>query len=122
LGVALHGARVLIVEDDFLIALELEEILREAGAAEVRQCRTLAEAMRSVPAGDCSVAILDFRLGRESTLPLARELSCLGVPFVFYTGQMDANPILAEWPHCTVLSKPSPAYKIVAALAASRAD
>jgi DNA-binding NtrC family response regulator len=117
---ALHGARVLIVEDDFLIALELEEILREAGATEVSQCRTLAEAMRRIPAGDHSVAILDFRLGRDSTLPVARELSCHGVPFVFYTGQMDAGPILAEWPDCTIVSKPAPASTIVAALATSR--
>lgn len=112
----LQGARVLIVEDDVLLLMELESILVDAGAEIAGSCRTvqagLAAANDSVAA-----AVLDVRVGPDSIAPVARQLASQGTPFVFYTGQVRSDPELAEWPGCTVLTKPARAGTIVSAVA-----
>jgi len=115
----LDGARLLVVEDEFIILLELESLLLEAGAAGVRLCRTVAEAMRHVEQADeaYGAAVLDVRVGQNNVAPVARALERRGVPFVFYTGQTANDPIRTEWPKCEILSKPSPARTITATLA-----
>jgi DNA-binding response OmpR family regulator len=111
----LGGARVLVVEDDFLILMELEWVLRGAGA-ETLACRTVQQALARVDGEDIAAAILDVRLGSDSVAPVARELARRGVPFVFYTGQTANDAFIAEWPGCTIVSKPALPPKIVAAL------
>ena len=66
-----------------------------------------------------SVAILDVRLGREMVTPVARELAERGTPFLFYTGQANTDPIVAEWPSVKVLSKPTSRKALLAAVAQS---
>ena len=100
---ALHGARVLLVEDDILLLMELEAILREALAVTDRD--------------GVAAAILDVRVGRETIAPVARQLASRGTPFIFYTGQVESDPDLAEWTGHRVLSKPARASAIVAAVA-----
>jgi DNA-binding response OmpR family regulator len=115
---ALDGVRVLVVEDDFIIALQLESLLLNAGAEIVGLCRSVEEALSLIEAGDVGAAVLDVRLAGETITPVARRLAQRGTPFVFYTGQVGGDPTLAEWRGCTVLSKPASARAIVAAVAA----
>lgn len=103
----LHGAHILVVEDDFVLRLELETVLRGAGAAVVRTCATVAEALRSIDGEKFAAAILDMRLGRETVAPVARKLADLGTPFVFYTGQVASDAVIAQWPKVPVVSKPA---------------
>jgi hypothetical protein len=91
----LKGARVLVAEDEALIAFELEAFLTEAGAIVIG------------PSYDLGDAVLDIRLGEET---IAR-----GIPFLFYSGHTD--PILAEWPHSTLVPKPASPRIVVHALA-----
>jgi len=112
----LQGARVLIVEDDLLLLMELESILLEAGAEVAGSCRSVREGLAAAD-DRVAAAILDVRVGRETIAPVARRLASRGTPFVFYTGQVQNDPELAEWPGCTVLSKPARPGTIVAALA-----
>ena len=114
---ALHGARVLLVEDDILLLMELEAILREAGAEIAGCCRTVREALAVAERNGLAVAILDVRVGRETIAPVARQLANHGTPFIFYTGQVENDPDLAEWTGCRILSKPARASAIVAAVA-----
>ena len=114
---ALRGARVLLVEDDILLLMELEAILREAGAEIAGCCRTVREALAVAERNGVAVAILDVRVGRETIAPVARQLTDHGTPFIFYTGQVENDPDLAEWTGCRVLSKPARASAIVAAVA-----
>ena len=107
---------MLIVEDDTLLLMELESILLEAGAEIAASCRTVKEGLAAA-AGDVAAAVLDVRVGRETIAPVARQLASRGKPFVFYTGQVHGDPQLAEWPQCTVLSKPSRPCAILRALA-----
>ena len=118
-GVApvLRGARVLLVEDDILLLMELEAILREAGAEIAGCCRTVREALAVAERNGVAVAILDVRVGRETIAPVARQLTDHGTPFIFYTGQVENDPDLAEWTGCRILSKPARASAIVAAVA-----
>ncbi len=114
----LDGVRVLVVEDDPLLLLDLEQTLAGAGAEVVGLCQTLQEALRRSDPIDFSVAVLDFRLGAETASPVARRLEDLGVPFVFYTGQARLEPSLAEWRHCSIVEKPSPPQTLISALRA----
>lgn len=114
---SLNGARILLVEDDLIILMELESILVDAGAEIVGSCQSVNAALSAIAAGGPVVALLDIRLGRQSITPVARELVALGVPFAFYTGQVNTDAIRKEWPQCKVISKPSTPEMIVAAVA-----
>ena len=112
----LKGARVLVVEDDFLILMELEAILSEAGA-EIAGCRTVKDALALAERDGLTAAVLDIRLGRETIAPVARELAQRGIPFVFYTGQIDADAMRTEWPDRRFVPKPAQPRTIVKAVA-----
>jgi DNA-binding response OmpR family regulator len=108
---------VLIVEDDVLLLMELEAILCEAGAEIAGLCRTVPEGIAAAARDGVEAAILDVRLGRETIAPVARELARRGTPFIFYTGQVENDPVLAEWRGRAVLSKPAKPCAIVSAVA-----
>jgi DNA-binding response OmpR family regulator len=112
----LNGARILVVEDDSFICMELGAILTAAGAEVVGPCRTLAEARGVVVADGISGAVLDFRLGRQTSLPVARQLRERGIPFLFFTGQINTNELLAEYPSAKVVFKPFQRRTILAAV------
>src|SRR5258707_14181100 len=71
----LSGVTVLVVEDDLLLAMDIEETLGGLGAVVVDVCHTLDEAMARAEADDFAVAVLDFSLGSDSVTPLARRLA-----------------------------------------------
>ena len=112
----LSGVRILVAEDDSLLAMDLEDTLVDAGAVVVRVCQTLDEAMARAEVDDFAVAVLDFSLGPDTASPLARRLLRRGVPFVFYTGKSRREPSLAEWRDCPIVEKPAPPRVLVSAL------
>lgn len=114
----LSGARVLVVEDDFFIAVELAATLSDAGAEVIGPSQTVAAALALAEDESLSAAILDIRLGDDTVAPVARRLAAHHVPFVFYTGQSRSDPLRAEWPDCAILSKPALPASIVKAVAA----
>jgi DNA-binding NtrC family response regulator len=113
----LDGARVLVVEDDYLISVELDQILTEAGAEVIGPCRTVAQACNSVGADCISCAVLDVRLDRDTSLPVARQLKERGIPFVFVTGQLNTDRVLAEWQDTKIIPKPFHRRTILVAVA-----
>jgi DNA-binding response OmpR family regulator len=114
---ALQGARVLVVEDDVLLLMEIESILLEAGAEIAGCCQTVQEGLAAAKLDGVGAAVLDVRVGRETIAPVARLLADRGTPFMFYTGQVENDPALAEWLGHTVVSKPAGPGVIVAAIA-----
>lgn len=87
------GLRVLVVEDEPLIAIDTESSLQAMGVSEVVCVRTVADGMQALDAQQFHAAFLDLRLGQGSSIPLAQRLATLGVPFGFLTGfQGDAIP------------------------------
>jgi len=112
----LRGNRLLVVEDDALILMELETVLMDAGAEIVWGCQTVQAALALCGAEGLSAAVLDVRIGEETIAPVARELASRGIPFMFYTGQLDTDLITSGWA-AKVLPKPSSPRTIVAAVA-----
>lgn len=82
----LAGRSVLVVEDQLIIALDLEMILREQGASEVYLCGSAEEAFKYLADERPDIAVLDVNLGSTTSFPVARELQRLGIPFIFATG------------------------------------
>src|SRR5438067_9592656 len=114
---SLQGVRVLVVEDEFIIALEIQSDLEDAGATVVGPAYTLVMALELAAHADISAATLDLRLGRDSVRPVAQILAKRGIPFVFYTGQSANDPVRAEWPRSKAISKPAEAEEIIQAVA-----
>ena len=82
----LEGACVLLLEDEYLIALDAEQILKELGVQQVEIASTLSEAVERVREGRFDVALLDVNVNGEMSFGLAKVLSARGVPVVFTTG------------------------------------
>ncbi|MGU3362955.1 response regulator [Methylobacterium sp. M6A4_1b] len=83
----LSGRRVLVVEDEYFLADELDQALEEAGATVLGPApsvRAALDLLESGPAPD--VATVDVNLGGEMAYPVAEALLARGVPFLFTTG------------------------------------
>jgi CheY-like chemotaxis protein len=83
---ALEGVRVLVVEDEFLIATLIEDMLVSAGCVVAGPIPRLSEALDAVARGTFDAAVLDVNLGGDRVYPVADALSRRNVPFVFVTG------------------------------------
>jgi DNA-binding response OmpR family regulator len=106
-----------LVEDDFIILLELETILSDAGAQIVGSCRTVAAALTLANDGAIDAALLDSRVGHETITPVARSLARRDIPFAFYTAQSSSDSSLSEWPKNVILGKPASPNAILATVA-----
>ncbi len=114
------GARILVVEDEFLIALELQRILEEAGAREVVAVGHPAEALAALGAdASFDMAVIDVRLGAESGEPVARALEERRIPFLVTTGVANGSPALEGFGEVPVVEKPYDADTLVQRLAAA---
>jgi DNA-binding NtrC family response regulator len=87
LGGLLDGLTVLVVEDEFLIALDAQRILEEAGAGTVLLANSIGEVRKLLADGPrIDASILDLRLGEEDATPLMDEFARRNVPFLVTTG------------------------------------
>lgn len=119
---ALEGLRVLIVEDEYLIAMDLDELCRENGARDVRVVGNLDElGARAAESMDFDVALLDVMVGGAPTLEFARSLLLAGIPFVFTTAYSERDEIFREFPSVAVLAKPYLSSDVIEAVKAAAA-
>jgi DNA-binding response OmpR family regulator len=65
-----------------------------------------------------AAVVLDVRIGNDTIAPVARGLTERKIPFLFYTGQVNTDPIWREWPASQVIAKPARPRSLVAAVAA----
>jgi CheY-like chemotaxis protein len=96
----LDGVRVLVVEDEYLVAVLIEEMLESLGCIVTGPFPRLPEALDAVDRDTYDAAVLDINLAGERIDPVAEALSRRNVPFVFVTGYgAGALPReFAEWP------------------------
>ncbi|MGT2464712.1 hypothetical protein ACVOMV_03395 [Mesorhizobium atlanticum] len=85
----LDGLRILVLEDEFLIAMDVEQLCRDHGAAEVTIAREIAEIDGQALSARFDAAVVDLMLGGVSTLDFAVRLRSEGIPFVFASGYSD---------------------------------
>jgi ActR/RegA family two-component response regulator len=116
-GTLLSGARILLVEDDFIIALDLQDTLTAVGAEVVGPAHDLREALALAQRESLTCALVDNCLGKDSSGAIARQLSERRIPFVLYTGLSHPNEVQKEFPGVVVIQKPAESSAIVAALA-----
>lgn len=108
----LEGQRVLIVEDEFLIALDLEDVVRDA-KAEVVLAATADEALKELDRDNVTLAVLDFNLARGTSQAVAHRLVREGIPFIFHTALSD---LPTAFPSAPVVPKPTTSQDLIAAL------
>lgn len=112
----LAGRRVLVVEDDYMIADELCRHLEDAGADVLGPVPDVATALELLAAeGALDGAVLDVNLGGEMAWPVADTLLARGVPFLFATGY-DASVIPAAYAGVRRCEKPAEPARVVRAL------
>jgi CheY-like chemotaxis protein len=97
--------QVMIVEDEMLVALDLQESVKALGYAVVGPFGRLAEAIEGAAAQPIDFAILDLNLNGEMTYDLAEQLEKRGIPIVFTTGY-ESDAIHSRLNNCRVLNKP----------------
>jgi CheY-like chemotaxis protein len=88
----LWGCRVLVVEDEATIAIDLARTLEEQGATIIGPVSAVEEALRCIEETHVDCALLDIRLGDETIWPVADALERELVPFVFVTGYSSRLP------------------------------
>ncbi|NHN88560.1 HWE histidine kinase domain-containing protein [Acetobacter conturbans] len=115
----LAGKTVLLLEDEFLIALDVEQALSEKKAAHVYTASSIAQACEILERYLVDVAILDIDIGGETSAPVARLLADRGVPFVFTTGYDNDPEINQSFPEAEIIKKPYEIKDILKALAIS---
>jgi light-regulated signal transduction histidine kinase (bacteriophytochrome)/CheY-like chemotaxis protein len=97
---------VLVMEDNLIIALDVEDILLRLGAARVHTASSVRAALQIVSHSPITFALLDFSMGKETSTEVALLLHAKGIPFLFATGYGKALHLPAELSHVRVISKP----------------
>jgi CheY-like chemotaxis protein len=97
--------RVLLVEDEALVAMMIQECLTEYGHSVVGPIGRAAEALAAAKQGEFDAAILDINLSDGMAYPVAEILSQRGVPFAFVTGY-EADRVDERFSNVPVLQKP----------------
>ena len=121
----LAGRRVLLVEDEALVALDLEMTLQSAGATVVGPFLRLADAMRAVRSTSVDLAVLDLMMGRDDGTPLADILHEMGVAVVFHTGHAAVGGVTTRYPgagHCPKPCSPATIIRTLGETLARRAS
>jgi CheY-like chemotaxis protein len=98
------GLRLLLVEDESLIAMMIEDMAEELGHAVVAKAVNIKEATDLIEVGGFDVALLDVNLAGEFSYGLAEMLGTRDVPFIFTTGY--GAGIEERWRTCRILQKP----------------
>lgn len=113
----LSGRRILVVEDEYLIADDLRDALVAAGAEVVGPIATVADAIACVDAGTVlDAAVLDINLRGAMVYPVADGLAARGIPFLFATGY-DAGSLPDRFATAVRLEKPVKAAKLADVIA-----
>lgn len=99
----IEGKRILVIEDEFIVAAMLCDTLEDAGAIPLGPVGRVSEAMEAIAAGGIDAVVLDWNLAGEPSLPLASLLEERGVPFVIATGYGSVDAPFDDRP---ILSKP----------------
>lgn len=98
--------RILVVEDNFVLAESMRFSLEELGCTVVGPAPTAARALELLALGPVDAAVLDIDLRGRSSAPVAEELARRGTPFVFLTGYESAALLPEAFHSWTRLSKP----------------
>lgn len=109
--------RVLLVEDEALIAMMAEDMIVELGHSVAHSCASLAAALDVCATGSFDAALVDVNLAGDNSMPVAAALKAMGRPFAFTTGY-GAGGVDQAHSDVPVLTKPYAMVELQAVLAA----
>ena len=115
----LSGLSVLVVEDEFLVALDAEGMIRALGAASVEVAGTFEAAQKQLSEGQFDLVLLDVNLNGQMSFPLGRIAQSRGIPVVFATGYTPHTRSLSDFESGVCLAKPYPPASLTLALKAA---
>ena len=116
---SLVGLRVLLVEDEMLVCMDIEDMLEEFGCEVVGPAARVAQALAIVDEERIDIALLDVNLGREKSYPIADRLTEKGTPFLLSTGYAEVEP---PYDGCLRLQKPFSRKRLAELLEALRKE
>ena len=103
--------RVFLVEDELLVAFDVQDILEEAGCQVEGPFTTVNAALRALEAARPDCAVLDVRLADGEVFPLANALQQAGIPIIFHSGHADESALGSRYPGAAICGKPcSPSH------------
>jgi CheY-like chemotaxis protein len=108
-----RGGRILVVENEALVALEIASILSSAGFDVIGPAGSVAQALTILDGSMCDAAVLDVNLGRETAEPIAVRLLSCGTPFVVVSGYA-RNQQPAAFKDAVLLNKPASPERLIA--------
>jgi CheY-like chemotaxis protein len=117
---ALSGLHVLVVEDMFLVALDLSDQLTESGCRVIGPASSVRQALEEIAGVELDGAVLDINLAGERSFPIAEALASRGVPFLFLTGYDSGGTIPEQFKQTPKLSKPVDVNELTNAVARFR--
>jgi CheY-like chemotaxis protein len=112
---ATHKHRILIVEDEALVAMLIEDIVLDLGHEIAAIAGRLHDGLAKAQTLELSCAVLDLNLNGERTYPIAEALKRRGVPFLFVTGY-GASGLGPGWEDEIVVQKPFQPYELARGL------
>jgi DNA-binding NarL/FixJ family response regulator len=112
----LEGARVLVAEDNAILAFEIMGILCHAGAEIVGPARTLADALVLAESPSLSCALIDIDLQGCAVFPAARKLIERRINTIFHSAHSDLESVKREWPAAGILPKPATRERLIEAV------
>ena len=116
---ALNKRRILVVEDEFFVMVDLCDALQAAGAVVIGPAPSVDKALSLIADGSViDAALLDVDLGGEMAYPVADTLLAHGIPFVFTTGYDDGT-LRQRYPAVPRCEKPAEFRMIAQALGAA---
>lgn len=113
----IHTGAALVVEDNVIIAMEAEDVLRDLGFEDCRIAGSVADALAIVATGEISFAMLDVNLGKHTSEEVARTLQERGTPFIFASGYGERSALAENFADVPIVTKPYGRREITAALA-----
>jgi CheY-like chemotaxis protein len=114
----LTGLRVLVVEDQLIMAMTLEEMLRALGCSVVWHASGVTDALAMMRMHRPDCAVVDLYLSGEPAYPIARWLDSEQIPFVFLKGY-GRRTILGDWASRPAIQKPFSVRSLQAKLEAA---
>jgi CheY-like chemotaxis protein len=114
----LKGLKVLVVEDQPIMAMTLEEMLRAIGCSVVWHASGVTDALAMMRSQRPDCAVVDLYLSGELAYPIARWLAAEGIPFVFLKGY-GRRTILGDWASRPAIQKPFSVRSLQAKLEAA---
>jgi DNA-binding NtrC family response regulator len=108
-----HRPTVLVVEDEFIIALDLSETVRDLGFKVEGPFADNQNAFVAIDEELPDCAILDVKIADGEVYPLADALADAGVPLIFHSGHIPPVEIAERYPQAQACAKPCPPDRLI---------